>query len=378
MNHKCFQAQMNRRCFLRGTLGVGAGLALGASGLLAGCGSEEEAEKAETTVKATVDGDIEYFGWAEYFAPEVVTGFEAEYGVKVKQTYFDSDEAMVQKVAAGLPYDVICTNSAYIPRMIEGNLLVPLDHEQLENWGQVVPFFQDPVYDPGAKYSVPYGYCPTGISYLTAKIDSASMTESWDDLWTHREEAKGKIFILEQIEEVLGASLLRLGYSHVSDVESEVVEAADELIALKPYLAGFSSDYKANLASGNAWIHQSWVMGVYQNLQEKPNSIIFETCGDDTLIGSDLLSIGINSKSPGTSMLFIDWCLKPENSVANVQWMSQGNGTTAGIEAAEAIFADYPMFLVDSSKLDSMRWKESATEERLELWNREWTRVKAS
>jgi len=77
-------------------------------------------------------------------------------------------------------------------------------------------------------------------------------------------------------------------------------------------------------------------------------------------------------------MLFIDWCLKPENSVANVQWMSQGNGTTAGIEAAEAIFADYPMFLVDSSKLDSMRWKESATEERLELWNREWTRVKAS
>jgi spermidine/putrescine transport system substrate-binding protein len=94
---------LNRRELLRG----GAGLAVGAG--LAGCGvgnvSRGSKEETEKPIKKRVDGDLVYFNYSEYVDPALIKGFEKEYGVKVRESYFDSMPAMMAKLRAGIQYD---------------------------------------------------------------------------------------------------------------------------------------------------------------------------------------------------------------------------------------------------------------------------------
>jgi spermidine/putrescine transport system substrate-binding protein len=379
-----WQKKMSRADFLRVSAGVALGsAAIGSFGLSA-CGgstggSGSPAPASQSTLKARPDGDINYFTWAEYVDPGVVKAFEKQYGVKVKQSFFASDEAMVQKLASGLSYDVVTTNSAYIPRLLAGSLLQPLPHDQLTSFADVIPFFQNPTYDPGSAYSVPYGYGPTGISWRTDKVDSTTLEGSWNDLW-NKSSADGHKFVLDQIEEALGMSLQRLGFPVDSADPAQMDQATTALIELKPQLAGFSTDDIGNLSSGEAWLCEGWGCDAYYAAGQlkDPKLVAFAVPKEGGLIASDTMSIPVSAKSPGTALLFIDWLLQPENSVKCVQWHGQMNGTNAGIAAWKTLMADYPWLSYPDNVLDTCAWKTSPTGERLQLMNRAWTKVKAS
>lgn len=369
MSSSGFQG-VSRRGLLRGGLGIAA-----AGILAAACGDDSTAD-VTAPIKAEPDGDITWFTWAEYVDPAVVEGFEKKYGVKVQQTYFDSDDAMIAKLAAGLPYDVITTNSAYMTRAIQGKLLRPYDITALKNYDELVDYFRNPAYDSGElRYSVPYSGGPTGIVY---REDKVKVTGSWNDLWNNP-EAKGHIYVLDQIEETIGLSLLRQGASLHSDNPDEVAAAVDELIKLKPQLGGISTDTQNNVASGNAWIHHAWSTDAYMLMTNSPvaDKLNFQTTREGVPFGMDLLSIGAKAKSPGTALLFIDWLLEPENSAANVRYVGQLAGTKTGDATYREVVKDFPSLQLPENFYETAQWKESLTGARQQLWTQQWNRFKA-
>ena len=107
MTRDLFNEPLRRRELLQG--GAGLALALG----LAGCGVGDEptstAEKAAPakTIAAKPDGDLVYFNWSEYLDPQLIKDFEKRYGVKVRESNFDSMNAMMAKLRSGNKYDVI-------------------------------------------------------------------------------------------------------------------------------------------------------------------------------------------------------------------------------------------------------------------------------
>ena len=103
-----------------------------------GGGSKEEVEKP---IAKKVDGDLVYFNWSEYIDPAVIKGFEKRYGVKVRQSYFDSMSAMMSKLRAGIAYDVIFPTAEYAQRLIQGNQLRKIDRDKLKNADLVYPTF---------------------------------------------------------------------------------------------------------------------------------------------------------------------------------------------------------------------------------------------
>ena len=288
-------------CRQRGIRGRFRGGSLSA---LAACGGSDDgttaSPSAEPTIKAQADGDLLYFSWAEFIDPALVKGFEKEYGVKVKESYFDSDDAMVQKVASGLPYGFVCTNSAYLPRMIQAGLLQPLPHGEIANISEVIDFYQDPWFDPKARYSLPYGGGPTGIGWRTDKMAEVSVTGgAWEDLW-QTPEADGKKYALDQIEEALGMSLQRLGYEVDTEDPGQIDEAAQALIELKPKLAGFSTDGRAKPSTnGEAWLMQAWSGDVFWAAQsvDDPSLLAFKLPKEGGLIGMDMRSIPVASST---------------------------------------------------------------------------------
>lgn len=379
MQDSIWRRRLRRRDFLLGSAGFAAASTLGA-GALTACGESEEAATpaVEATIKPVPDGDLSYFSWAEFVDPDVVKEFEAEYGVKVNQSYFDSDDAMIQKVASGLPYDFVCTNSAYLPRMIEAGLLQPLPHDEITNIGEVKEFYMDPWFDPGAVYSLPYGGGPTGIAWRTDKVDSATVTGAWEDLW-QTPEADGKKYVLDQIEEALGMSLQRLGYEVDTEDPGQLDEAAQALIELKPKLAGFSTDDINLLASGEAWMMQAWAGDVYWAAQSAgdPSLLAFKMPKEGGLIGWDMMSIPVKAEHPGTALLFIDWILEPGHAARNVQWHGYQSGTISGDAAWAEVMKGLPQLEVPQDPWEVAAWKLSPTGERQRLMNAAWTKVKA-
>lgn len=382
MQQSIWQRKLRRRDFLLGTAGIAAASTIGA-GALAACGGEDEetaaSPSAEPTIKAQPDGDLIYFNWADFIDPALVKGFEKEYGVKVKESYFDSDDAMVQKVASGLPYDFVCTNSAYLPRMIQAELLQPIPHDEITNVGEVIDFYKDPFFDPGAQYSLPYGGGPTGIAWRTDKIDSATVTGSWEDLW-QTPEADGKKYVLDQIEEGLGMSLQRLGYKIDTEDAGQMDEAAQALIDLKPRLAGFSTDDLNLLANGEAWIMQAWSGDVFWAAQtvDDPSLLAYKLPSEGGLIGMDMMSIPVQAEHPGTALLFMDWLLDPEHAAQNVQYHGYQNGTTAGMAAWSTMMKDFPLLEIPEDSWETAEWKVNPTGERQKMMNAAWTKVKAA
>ena len=181
---------LEQRIGRRDLLQNGAALALlaGLSGCgvgNAGGGNEEATEKP---IKKKIDGDLLYFNYSEYIDPALVKGFQKEYGVRVRESYFDSMSAMTAKLRAGIAYDLIFPSGEYVQRLLSGNLLRRIDREKLKNVDTVYDYFANPWYDPGSEHTTPYGMYATGLGYRADKV--TGMTGSWRDLGNADSEDK--------------------------------------------------------------------------------------------------------------------------------------------------------------------------------------------
>ncbi len=162
---------IDRRDFLRGALGLGATAALAGCGFAGGDAASTTSSAAAASTapaaKAKIDGDLVYFNWADYLDPEVMKGFQKEYGVKIIESNFDSMRGRCWPSSApGNQYDVIFPGAKFV--------------DQLRGAGQAAAHRQDaagerrpgvrlrrllrrPVVRPGSSdFSVPFTVYKTG------------------------------------------------------------------------------------------------------------------------------------------------------------------------------------------------------------------------
>lgn len=119
--------------------------------LLTGCGS---------TSSSGENGQVIVYNWGEYIDPETIKSFEEETGIKVVYDEFETNEIMYPKVEAGASqYDVVCPSDYMIQKMIDSDLLQPLNFDNIPNAKANINqqyWEQSEQFDPGNLYSVPY------------------------------------------------------------------------------------------------------------------------------------------------------------------------------------------------------------------------------
>jgi spermidine/putrescine transport system substrate-binding protein len=365
--------EWSRRELLRG----GAGLALGIG--LAGCGvgNQEQAPKEETerVVKAQIDGDLVYFNWSEYMEPKLLRAFEKQYGVKVRESNFDSMQGMMSKLRSGNRYDVIFPTSEWVDRLRKANQLLKIDLEQVPNSASMYQYFNGPWYDPDSDRTVPYAMYATGIIYRGDKI--SDMAGSWNDMGNPA--AEGRAYLLDDFQEVIGAGNLVTG-AGLNSTEPEDVEKAKEwALGLKPKMRGFSTDDIQNMVSGNAWIHHGWNGDVVniRNQVDNPENFTFQKCSEGIPLGTDCFAIPANAEHPGTALTFINFILDPENASKNIEYM----GYPMPYEGPDATFAqlvkDDPSINVTIDDLKNGQQFANLGVQGRRLWDQTWTEIKA-
>jgi spermidine/putrescine transport system substrate-binding protein len=365
----------NRRELLRG----GAGLALGIG--LAGCGvgniDRGSLAATEKPIKKRVDGDLVYFNYSEYIDPDLVKKFEKRYGVKVRESYFDSMAAMMAKLRAGIAYDVIFPSAEYVQRLRSGFLLRRIDRDKISNIDTVYSYFDDPWYDPGAEHATPYGLYATGLGYRADKV--TGMTGSWRDLG--EADSGDRSFLLDDYQEAIGMANLVNGYPLNETDRDKLDKSKDYLVDLKPKLRGVSADTITNMASGNAWIQHLW-NGDIVNIRyqvDNPEDYRFQKCKEGLPVGNDNFCIPVNAKHPGTALLFIEFMLEPEHAAQNVEWIGYPMPYDgAATEAFHGLVKDDPEINVTIEDLQNGQQFENLKGEGRLAWDEVWTEFRVA
>ena len=164
---------------------------------------------------------LNVYNWGEYISDgsdgsldtieAFETWYEETYGQKVNVNYttFASNEDMYAKLKSGaVSYDVIIPSDYKIARLVEEDMLLPLNFDNIPNYQYIADEFRGLYYDPDDQYSVPYTYGVVGIIYDANQVDEADVG-SWDLMWN--EKYSGKILQFNNSRDAFGTTMYRLG-----------------------------------------------------------------------------------------------------------------------------------------------------------------------
>jgi spermidine/putrescine transport system substrate-binding protein len=186
--------------------------------------------------------ELYLYTWSQYTDQELLSTFTTQTGIKVLADVFDSNDVMLAKLQAGggASYSVIYPSDYMVQKMVEKKLLAEINHERLIGLENLFPQFHNPTYDPNNRYSLPFNWGTTGFIYNSEKLKTPP--EDWEYLWQNQQQLYKRMTLLNDVREVIGATLKMLGYSYNSQNATEIHAAYEKLRSLKPAIAAFDTD----------------------------------------------------------------------------------------------------------------------------------------
>ena len=291
---------MSHQPFFRTLLATAlAAVALGG----AGCGGGQKEQPA-----------LHLYTWSDYIKPELVARFEAENRCRVVIDTFDSNEAMYAKLKAGASgYDVITPTSYMVSLMHGQGMLRPLDPALLPNRVHVDPEYLAIAVDKAMEHSVPYMLTNTGIAYRKSKV--RDFQPSWGMF--DRADLQGRMVMLNDMRETIGAALKFLGYSLNSTDPGQLEQAKQVVLRWKANLAKFENEqYKNGIASGEFLLVHGYSGDILQ-VQAEDGDIGFAMPREGGAISCDDLVIARSAPQPRLAHAFINFLHDPAVAAEN-------------------------------------------------------------
>jgi spermidine/putrescine transport system substrate-binding protein len=362
---------MNRRDFLRRSAGAAVALP-SAAAILAACSKPGQSTRTSIEEELLVNparpdhpvtlplyqdpiaastpiekgATLQVYNWEDYLWPRLFREFEdkySKYDVKVSLTTFNNIDEGVAKISAGqVAADVFFPDPSELTKLVVSKLLQPLQHDLLPNLGaNYWPEFQDPFYDGGWRYTVPYVIYTTGIAYRRDHVPDSkiqSMANPYEILWDP--EYKGRVTIYDDRRETMSMALVKNGITDVNTGDPNLIDMAkDDLLALidatdaKLTINGVYS----RMAEDVFWVGSSWSGDIcaaafyYLPKDVSPDVLGFWYPPDGGgVIGNDLMVVPAVSKSPRLAHEFINFMLDNTNSFANfTNWNGYQPPTTS-------------------------------------------------
>ncbi|AKU27309.1 Spermidine/putrescine-binding periplasmic protein [Geobacillus stearothermophilus] len=262
---------------------------------------------------------VTVYNWGDYIDPALIREFEKETGWKVIYQTFDSNEAMMAKIAqGGATFDVAVPSDYAISKMIEEKLLLPLDHRKLPNLQYIEPRFLNLPFDPHNRYSVPYFWGTVGIVYNREMLGGKTIT-SWNDLWNP--DLRNQILLVDGAREVMGMALNSLGYSLNDTNKAHLQEAKRKLDRLMPNVKAIVGDeIKLLLANEEAAIGVVW-SGDAAEIIAKNDKLDYVVPKEGSNLWFDNMVIPKTAKNIEGAHAFINFMLDPKHAAQNAEYV---------------------------------------------------------
>jgi spermidine/putrescine transport system substrate-binding protein len=313
--------------------------------------------------------------WSNFITEEMIAEFTAQTGIKVQITNYSSNEELLAKLQAGATgYDVAVPSDYMVQAMAGLGLIERLDRNQLPNFAGLDPRLLGKEFDRQNDVSIPYGYSLTGLA-TNSQIHPAA-AQSWADLLTDPAVA-GKITMLDDVRESLGAALKLRGFSLNSVNEAELNEAKSILVAAKPRIKAFTSEPIEGIMNGEFAVAHMYSSDALQARAQSNGKVQFAVPKEGTTLALDNLVIPKGASNLAEAHALINYLISPSANVKIVQSLFLGPVVLATRDA-----------LPDSLKSDPVLFPSEEVLQRCEMmrdlgddttkYDRIWTEIKAS
>ncbi|MCZ7646321.1 MAG: spermidine/putrescine ABC transporter substrate-binding protein [Planctomycetota bacterium] len=348
---------------------------------LGGCGSGGKtgtaAKSAGGPDAPSAGGIVSVFIWSEYHDPEVVAEFEKQTGLKVKLSYFESNEQMLAKLqqpGSDKEYDIVVPSAHSVASMIKLDMLLPLDHAKLPNLKHIAPRFRDAAHDPGNKYAAPYFWGTTGILYRKDKLKDPP--RSWSAIF---KEPAGTFALLDEMRDLLGSALVYQGKSSNSRNREELKAAAELLIQAKHsekfrFLSS-GTEAKDKVLAGEIDMTVNW-NGEGVRAMKESEQVDFFIPEEGSVLWVDSLAIPKHAPNPDGAHKLIDWLCEPKHAARQATALGYGSPVAAALEHLSKEDRENPRIYPPEELMRKLQIQEELGADS-QVWDELWTQIKS-
>jgi spermidine/putrescine-binding protein len=283
---------------------------------VSGCG------KKEGVTKDGYADTLYLYNWTEYMSQDVLDLFEEEYGIKVVQTTYESNDEMLAKLVASKKgvYDIDDT-------------------------------YLDGAYDPGNEYTIPY----MGTVVLTIgnkkMLDDLGVTlNTIDDL--KNPALVDNVIIMDDNEGIVSLGLCGLGYDPLTNNQDEIGQVGEYMMGLNDNIKAYptTADGRTMLARNEVAVGHIYGGDAAQAMEQNEDlEIVLKD--EPVSLSVDCFVLLKGSKHKKEAELFIDFLLRPEiSAMLTEEFPYISTNEAAKAELSEEILNNPACFLPEDLK----------------------------
>ena len=330
--------------------------------------------------KSKLSSELFLYNWTEYIDPDLKTQFEAECGVKIVETNFDSNETLLATLqAGGAGYDIVVPSDYMVQILISEGMLMELDFSVITNIQHMDPLNVNQYFDPEQKYTVPWFWGTSGFAVDTNVV--TDVKDSWSMMFDPNSPYCGQISMLDDERETIGAALMYLGYS-INDVDpAHLEEAKNALIAQSNCIKAYDSQTNDDLiVSGETVLGHIWTGDAI--LAGSPDSggregIAYVIPIEGCTIWQDNMAVPVGAPNAYTAMVFMNYFQYPGIAAQNAEWVGYATPNKAAKEFIDPEMLANEAIYPSAEVVEGLQWIEDVGLA-LELYDRIWTEFKAA
>jgi len=283
---------------------------------------------------------LKVFSWGAYIDDNVISSFEEENDCIVIYDMFESNEAMYTKLLSQESYDVLVPSDYMVQRLIQEDLLRPLDHSLISNEAGLMSGLLKKEFDPNNTYSLPYFWGNVGLMYNTKNVSEDDITsEGWNIL--KDTEYKGKIYFYDSERDAFMVALKALGYSTNTTSTFQLDKAFEWLKVLDNTMAPVyaADDIIDNMIQGNKDIAMVYSGDAAYIISQNPD-MAYYVPEQGTNLWIDSMVISNKAKEITLANKWINYMLDPEIARLNSEYVGYSSPVqTVFTELSQTSFA---------------------------------------
>jgi putrescine transport system substrate-binding protein len=363
----------------------GALLVAAALALLGACGTHDNSRTAGSTEKI-----LNVYSWMDYIAPDTVSDFERETGIKVRYDTFDNNEVLETKLLTGhTNYDIVVPTENYFDRQLRAGVYRKLDKDAIPNLRNADPEIMRrmAVHDPGNRYAVPYLWSSTGLGYNVDKVRArlgSDIPDGWALLLDPRNARKLQdcgIAIVDSPLEIFESVIIFLGHDPNLRDPADVAAASAVLRTIRPFVNRIDPDLIAALSNGEICLALTWsgdVEAARNRAKEASTgaNLAYLVPREGALMTLDMMGIPVDAPHPKNAEIWMNYLLRPEVIAKITNYIRYPNGNAAALPLIDpAIRGDAGVY-PDAATRARLVTHTAASLEYSRLVTREWTRFR--
>ncbi|MBR5559762.1 MAG: ABC transporter substrate-binding protein [Oscillospiraceae bacterium] len=324
------------------------------------------------------DISINVYNWGEYISDgsddtlDVNAAFEEATGITVNYSTFATNEELYAKLkSGGADFDIVIPSDYMISRMIQEEMLLPLNLENIPALANIDPRYLNADYDPDGAYSVPYTWGTVGIIYNTTMVDE--VVDSWEILWD--EKYTNNVLMFSNPRDAFGITLKKLGYSLNTTDELELRVAAEELKIQKPIVQAYVMDEIFDKMQGGEAALAPYYAGDALTMMDVNPDLAFATPKEGTNIFYDAMCIPSSCQQKEAAEMYINFMCEAEVAAANIEYIGYSTPNAAAYALLDEETQTNPISYPDEELKENMEAYIALPEETNLLLDTLWTEI---